>query len=99
MTKTKEQDDIAAVTLVYDAIRTAASILDAIHPDKILESWEKQETTMSLTDPTGYMKMMAAGDDMRCKKEIIQAAADFLREWNRIKDEALSTHKAEERGG
>lgn len=89
-------EDQHAVALVFNGIKSAAMLIEAVDPEAILESWERQETVMPFLDPTAYQKHLAARDDMRRKKEIIQAAAAFLREWNRIKEEALAaSHSGE----
>lgn len=77
------------VAMVFNGIKSAAMLIEAMNPDAVLEIWERQETIMPFINPTTYQKHLAARDDMRRKKEIIQAAAAFLREWNRIKAEAL----------
>lgn len=82
-----KDDHIAAV---FGAVKSAAMLIEAINPNAILESWERQETTLPFTDPTVFQSILAARDDMRRKKEIIEAAARFLAEWNRIKAEALA---------
>lgn len=78
-----------AIAAVFDGIRLAAMLIESANPEAVLAAWERQETTMPFLDPTAYQKMLGARDDVRRKKEIIQAAAVFLREWNRIKAEAL----------
>lgn len=78
------------VSVVFNSIRSAAMLIEAIDPVAVLESWNHQETILPITDPTAYQKILAARDDMRRKKDIIEAAAQFLKRWNEIKAEALA---------
>lgn len=84
------KSDDHRISVVFGLIRSAAMMIEAVQPDLILEDWNRQETMMPFTDPTAYQRLLGARDDMRRKKEIIQAAAVFHREWNRIKAEALA---------
>lgn len=82
------------IAVVFNCIKSAAMMIESVDPNAILESWNRQETTLPFTDPTAAMKVYAARDDMRRKKQIIEAAAKFVNEWNRIKKEALEADKS-----
>lgn len=77
------------VIMVYNIIKSAAMLIESIDPNALLESWERQETVLPFIDPSAAQKIYAARDDMARKKAIIQAAANFLNAWNKIKSEAL----------
>lgn len=77
------------VIMVYNVIKSAAMMIESIDPNTLLESWNRQEITLPFLDTTIAQKLYAARDDMARKKAIIQAAADFLNAWNKIKAEAL----------
>jgi len=64
--------------LVWSGLRQAGQILDAVNPQGILDVIAA-ENGWDSADP-----------DMERKRQLLEAAAQFLREWNRIRTEALA---------
>lgn len=81
---------VARIGQVFAVIKTAALLLTSIEPQRILDSWERQETTLPFTDPAAYQAVIAQRKDLDRKKRLITAARDFLNEWEAVKAEALA---------
>lgn len=83
-------EDVARVEIIFQAIKTAAMVLEAAEPQRWLDSWDRQESILPFTDPTFMQKMLASREDMARKKRLLAAAAAYLREWEAVKVEALA---------
>jgi hypothetical protein len=66
-----------AIEVVFDAIKTAATVIEVSEPHRIIEAWDRQETAMPYLDPTSYQKLLAARDDMARKKRLINAGIAY----------------------
>lgn len=75
---------------IFGAIKTAAMVLGAIEPQKLLDSWNHQEAILPFTDPTLMQSLLSERDDMDRKKRLLTAARDFMGVWNRVKAESLA---------
>lgn len=90
MNEDKLAAQVRRVQEIFGVIKTAATLLEAIEPQKLLDSWERQEAVMPFTDPTLMQSLLASRLDMARKKRLLVAARDFMREWNAVKGESLA---------
>ncbi len=85
-----DSEAVQKIATVFEGIRAAAAILEAVNPTAILKAWDEQMEILPYIDPTQFQQIMANRADMDRKRAIIAAADAFVREWNRIKAEALA---------
>lgn len=81
---------IARMDQIFGAIKTAAMLLEAIDPQRLLDSWNRQESILPFTDPTFMQQLLLHRDDMARKKRLLTAARDFMVAWNAVKEESLA---------
>jgi|SRR5882672_2122126 len=90
---------VARIGQVFDVIKAAAMLLTLIEPQRILTSWERQETILPFLDATAYQAVIAQRKDLDRKKRLITAARDFLNEWEAVNNEVRALSARPEREG
>ena len=78
---------------IFGAIKTAAMLLEAIDPQALLDSWNRQESILPFTDPTLMQSLLTHRDDMRRKKCLLEAARTFVITWRAVKEESLAAEE------
>ncbi len=76
------------ITLAFDLILSAATMLSAFPYADAAEALRRHEAGAWLTDPTA-MQSVDAGD-LLLKLRLLDAAAAFAREWESVKTDALN---------
>lgn len=75
---------------IFGAIKTAGILIAAIEPQRLLDSWNRQEEVLPFTDPTLMQQLLLHRDDMARKKRLLTAARDFMVVWNAVKEESIA---------
>ncbi len=76
------------IDMAFGMIRTAATLLSAFPYGEAAASLRRQEDSAWLTDPT--MMLYHDRDDLNRKLRLLDAAANFLLEWEAVKAGALA---------
>lgn len=85
---TATDEGIRNVEFAFGLIKSAAELLSVFPYQEAADSLRRQETAAWMFDPTTML--YHDRNDLERKLRLLDAAADFIREWDAVKAEALA---------